>query len=255
MALTVEQSLRQICRLIFADRLFGDEVVAITLSKLPLSREKYAPAQDLPTGLRTFFDLWSAAHKSEREPTFFSDDALFKSLGPPLPPGRIALLLKDILNVSDSVIADILQRPESEIEDLIAAGRASFVNHADGRVAIIEEEPGLATKFVALVEDLGAKPLMPAHTADQVHRLLETEKPDLIIADEATSAHYAAENAVKDSRDIHDCTVLLITDAPEHVLKGKSDEPDIVIDNTYSYQTIQTVVAHCLSTERSQVTH
>lgn len=255
MALTVEQSLRQFCRLIFADRLFGDEVVAITLNKLSLSGEKNAPPHNLTTGLCAFFDLWSAAHARDAKPAFFSDDALFKSLGPPLPPDKVALLLKDILSVSNSEIADILQKPESEIENLIATGRATCANLSDGRVAIVEGEHDLAERYVALVENLGAEPLKPAQTQDQVHHLIETEKPDLIIADESSSARCAAERAVRESRDSHDCTVLLITDTPEHALNGNSDEPDVVVDNTCSYEAIQTVVAHCLSTERSRVTH
>lgn len=255
MGLSIEQSLRQICRLVFADRLFGDEVVAITLNRLARAGKGDAPANDLVTGLLTFFDLWTAAHESSSPPPFFSDEALFKSLGPPLPPGRIALLLKDILNVADRDIAHIVHTPESDIEDLIAAGRASFVNQAAGCVAILEAEPQLATQFVALIENLGATPLIPAQTADQARRLLEIEKPDLIIADDSTSARHAAGDAVKSSRDIHDCTVLLITDRPEHALEGKSDEPDIVLGNTYSYHAIRTAIAHCLSTDRAQITY
>lgn len=246
----LEISLRQFCRLLLADWLFGDEIARVAASKLPVE----GPISNMR--VRAFSDLlslWRDAHENKVPPRPFTDASLMKSLGPPPPDDQTAVLLFDVMEFDTREIATILSADAASAMQMVTNGRAQYASKADGTIVIVEDEPAIALDLQMIAEGLGANVLAIAANAEDGASQILKHKPDAVLLDFNLDGARTGLDVFNDIRDDHDCTVIFVTAFPKELLTGEGSEPDIVITKPYSELCMRAVVAHALSVPQSEV--
>lgn len=245
--LTTEQSLRQFCRLLTADRMFGDEIVAMTLKD---KTSKQDDKEERITAFRRLLSFWAMAYEARETAPNFSDLRLLASAGPPPSKIQSALLLSDVLQLPEKEIADILAPCENSVTEMVITGRAMHASRARGTTVIVEDEPIITSDLRFIVEQLGATVAATANSADKAIDLIVRNKPDLILTDYNLVDEKTGIDVVAESRKTHQCPVVFVTAFPDDVLNGLDGEPDIVIGKPYTLDGIKAAVVQSLSAQR-----
>lgn len=248
--LTTEQSLRQFCRLLTADRLFGDEIVAITLAEdIPGENE----AQKRVEAFKRLLSFWAMAYEARETAPNFTDLSLLASAGAPPSKIQTALLLSDVLQMPEKDIAQILAPTDSSVTELVVTGRVMHASRAKGKTIIVEDEPVIASDLRYIVEQLGATVAGTAESADKAVDLITRNKPDLILTDYNLVDEKTGIDVVEESRKVHQCPVVFVTAFPEEVLSGRDGEPDVVIGKPYTLDGIKAAVVQSLTARRLEI--
>lgn len=253
--LTVEQQFRQFCRLLVSDRLFGDELTGYFRRDEDPAGAKREPALTRAALFRRFLDDWSRLHAAQDEPAPFTTEAMMRAAGPPPPKTSVALLLSDIFRFDKDEIAEVVGPSANSVTELIVTGRVIHAGHAKGGAVIIEDEALIASDIAQIIESIGVAVMGVAHNAKAGAALIESKRPDIIIADFNLEDEKTGADVVNDSRAYHDCPVIFVTGFPELALQGSESEPDVVISKPYTVESIKAAVAHCLSVERVRTNH
>ena len=249
--LTVEQEFRQFCRLLVADRLFGDELTAYF--ERDAAEAGGAGKVRRVELFRKFLEEWSRNYYASEAPAPFTTASMMYSAGPPPPKTAVALLLNDVLHFNQQEIAEIIAPTENSVTELIVTGRVIHASAAEGSAIIIEDEALIAADLSQIIQSLGVNVRGVAHDARMAAKLIESKKPDIILADFNLEDEKTGADVVNECRAFHDCPVIFVTGFPEQALKGSEREPDVVIGKPYTIESIKAAVAHCLSNERLRV--
>jgi CheY-like chemotaxis protein len=245
----LEISLRQFCRLLLADWLFGDEIARIAASNLPVQ----GPISEMRVrAFRGMLKLWREAYESQVPPRPFTDASLLTSLGPPPPDEQTALLLFDVMEFDAAEVEAILGPVTAPAMQLVMDGRAQYADKADGAVVIVEDEPAIAFDLQLIVEGLGASVAAMAANAEDGVKLILKHKPKTVLLDYNLDGGGTGIDVFNNIREDHDCTVVFVTAFPRELLTGEGAEPDIVITKPYSELCMRAVIAHALSVSQSE---
>ena len=246
--LTVQQQFRQFCRLVVADRLFGDELTAYFEHE---SRDRLSENGNYEGGraelLRAFLTDWGRHYDADKTPEPFTTAAMLRGAGPPPPKTQVAVLLNDVLGFTKDEINRVIEPTSNSVTELIVTGRVMHASTAKGSVVIIEDEALIASDLSMIVGGLGAKVVGSAKNAKEASSLILKYQPDLIFADFNLEDEKTGVDVVQESRAYHQCPVVFVTGFPEDVLSGSEREPDVVIGKPYSVESIRAAAAHCLS--------
>lgn len=232
---------RQFARAAIADRLVGDEVVRLALSR--------ADADGLEAAelLKRFVQAWRLASAGNgKSAAMFSDRALLASLPPPPGEERLMLLLVDVLGFSLEEARAILAPMDKEASAALAEGRRLVENPRDATAIVIEDEPLIAAELRGVLEKMGVRVGGFARTAARAVTLADETMPDLILADYNLEDGETGADAIAAIHQSHDCPVIFITGYPDKVLQGEEVEPDFVIAKPYRIPAVRAAVAHCL---------
>ena len=243
--------LRQLSRAVFADRVIGDELMRMTMSRVAVDpASSSASVIDL---VAAFLQSWRLAEREgelrEGSARLFSDASLMDAL-PPLPDdGRLLLLLVDVLGFSPVEAARIVGTGRSGGE-LLAATRATLKVSGPASAVVIEDEPLIAADLRAILQQIGVKVGGEARSADEAVRIAGEVSPDLILADYNLDGRATGIDAIMRIRAVRDCPVIFITGYPDRVLQGDEVEPDFVISKPYTADNVRAAVVHCLDARR-----
>lgn len=252
--LTIEQQFRQFCRLLLADRLFGDELTAFFERERAVDEPAKGSISERRVALfRRFLADWNRHYFAPEPPAPFTTAAMMYSAGPPPSAEKTALLLNDVLQFSKSEIGEILAPNDQSVTELIVIGRAQHANKAHGAVVIVEDEALIASDLVQILESIGVKIAGVAHDGEKALELINAHRPDLILADYNLEDDRTGVDVVEESRAFHDCPVMFVTGFPDQALQGSEREPDVVIGKPYTIESIKAAAAHCLSQERAEL--
>lgn len=241
--------LRQFARAAFADRLFGDEMMRMTMARVDIDpTSSSASAVDLVTA---FVGSWREALRVEAgtaKPAPFSDASLLDALPRPPSDRRIVLLLVDVLGFSIAEAGRIVGSDEPG--RLIGEARKELAVQADASALVIEDEPLIAADLRAILELLGVTVAAEARNAPDAVRLAGEVKPGVILTDYNLDGRATGIDAAVQIEAAHECPVIFITGYPDRVLQGEEIEPDFVISKPYSADAVRAAVVHCLDARR-----
>lgn len=248
--LTTDQYLRQFCRLLTADRFFGDEIVAMTTAQ---DSEDADEETRRIAAFRRLLGFWRLSYESAETAPSFSNEKLLASAGPPPSKFQTALLLADVLQLPEKEIAEIVAPAENSVTEMVVTARIMHASKAKGDVVIIEDEPVIASDLRYIIEQLGAKVRGAAASGKKAIELIRKHKPDLILADYNLVGEKTGVDVIEETRDDHNCPVVFITGFPEKVLEGLEGEPDVVIGKPYTLDGVRAAVAHGLTAPRMEI--
>lgn len=157
---------------------------------------------------------------------------------------REALLLHSIEGFSIAEIADILDVPNSESEELINIARREMKGVIASRILVIEDEAIIAMDISAIVESMGHVVTGNARTLDEAVALARKDPPDMILADIQLADNSSGIDAVKRIiEDVGERPVVFITAFPERLLTGERPEPTFLITKPYTEMQVQSAVS------------
>jgi CheY-like chemotaxis protein len=248
--ISTQKVIRQFCRLVLADRLFGDEVAAAVA---PESEDDGSTPESRVKAFRRLFKTWSEAYATGDENEPFSDRYLLASAGEP--PGKTlsAVLLNDVLELPSAEVDQILAPSKNSSTELVVTGRVMHAAQATGSIVIIEDEPLIASDLRDIVEKMGVDVLAVTGSGEKAIELIKKKKPDLVLTDYHLTGAMNGLDVIRGCRDVHDCAVVFVTGFPETVLEGEDGEPDVVIGKPYTMVAIRAAVAQCLKIGRRSV--
>ena len=237
---------RQFARAVLADRLLGDELTRLALTKAELDPQ--ADPEDPRDLIRAFLRTWRfAADKDKTPAALFSDTSLLEALPAPPDEGRLMLLLVDAIGFSSEDAATILAPMKTDAAEALSEGRKILTEPRSGSTAIIiEDEPLIAAELLSILERMGVSVGGYANTAAKAVALANRTQPDVILADYNLEDGETGADAVEQIHNFHSCPVIFITGFPEKVLSGEGVEPDFVISKPYRVDAVRAAVAHCL---------
>jgi CheY-like chemotaxis protein/DNA-directed RNA polymerase specialized sigma24 family protein len=161
-------------------------------------------------------------------------------------PERSALLLTAVEGLSLDEAGVVLKMSPSEVERDVARAREEILAENCGKVMIIEDESIIAMYLQTLVEDLGHTVMGVATTHKEAVAMMETDRPDLILADIRLADGSSGIDAVKDILEICDLPVIFITAFPERLLSGERPEPTYLITKPFLPETVTATISQAL---------
>ena len=239
---------RQFSRVVFADRLIGDELMRMTLARVSI--DPMSSSSSVVDVVSAFLHSWRLA-MTERpsRPVLFSDAALVGALPPPPSDDRLLLLLVDALGLAPDSAAQALGNGGNPVEALVRARQALGVT-SGARAVVVEDEPLIAADLHNILVRLGVEVVGQASDASMAINLAADTRPDVILADYNLRGSGTGLEAVLEINNHHDCPVVFVTGMPDRVLTGDDVEPDFVIGKPYTPDNIRAAVAHCLDARR-----
>ncbi len=169
-----------------------------------------------------------------------------------LRPQRSALLLTAVEGLSLDEAGVVLQMTAQQIEQDVMVAREEILNEIHGSVMIIEDESVIAMYLQSLVEDLGHTVLGIATTHKEAVAMMETGRPDLILADIRLADGSSGVEAVKEILESCDLPVIFITAFPERLLTGERSEPTYLITKPFLNETVTATISQALFFHREK---
>jgi CheY-like chemotaxis protein len=97
-----------------------------------------------------------------------------------------------------------------------------------------------------LVEDLGHTVMGIATTHAEAIAMMDTGRPDLILADIRLADGSSGIDAVKEILETFDLPVIFITAFPERLLSGERPEPTYLITKPFLNETVTATISQAL---------
>lgn len=166
----------------------------------------------------------------------------------PLP--RQAFLLMAVEEFTVPQIAEILGKPEPEVNRLIDRAGREIAEQVATNVLIIEDEPLIAMDIEALVKSLGHDVDSVARTHTEALRAVDHKKPGLILADIQLADGSSGLDAVNEILGSFSVPVIFITAYPERLLTGERPEPAFLITKPFQPETVKAVISQALFFDR-----
>jgi CheY-like chemotaxis protein len=250
-------SLRRFARALTGSQASGDSYAMTTLEALvadgTLPREA---AEMRRTLFSVFLRIWSSVpinHQPEVAAPEGAVGVADRRLEAITPLPRVAFLLRASEGFSTADIALMLQRPVSEVENLLDQAGREIAAQISTQVLIIEDEPIIAMDLEALVLDLGHEVLQIARTHTEAVAAIRQRKPGLVLADIHLADGSSGLDAVHDILKHCEVPVVFITAYPERLLTGTRPEPTFLITKPFRPETVKAVVSQALFFDRKVV--
>ncbi|MFW2544629.1 response regulator [Primorskyibacter sp. 2E107] len=170
---------------------------------------------------------------------------------------REALLLHTIEELTFDEVAQIMDVPTSEVEQLVSIAYTEMAESVSGRVMIIEDEAIIAVDLEAITAEMGHKVTGVARTESAAVDLAARETPDLILSDIQLADNSSGIDAVnRILKDVPNTPVIFITAFPERLLTGEGPEPAFLISKPYTEDQVRSAISQAMffsSTETLKV--
>jgi len=246
--------LRRFARALTGSQASGDAYAIATLEAIAedagIADGPLEPKQSL---YQVFLKIWGSLAVNQRSddpsdsPTMRAADRTLEALTP-LP--RVAFLLRSLEGFTTAEIAQVLQRPATEIQELLDMAGREIASQLRTRVLIIEDEPIIAMDLEAMVTDLGHTVLRIARTRKEAVASIADEAPGLVLADIQLADGSSGLDAVNDILGFCDVPVVFITAYPERLLTGDRPEPTFLITKPFRTDTVKAIVSQALFFDR-----
>lgn len=240
--------LRRYARALTGSQTAGDNYAAATLEAILADRSLMAD-EDTRLGLfRTFHAIWQSSGQpveiDGQSPREARAQAHLRGL---TPNSREALLLRTIEELRYDQIAQIMQCPQSEAEELVQIALNEMSRSLSGKVMVIEDETIIAMDLKGIVQSLGHEVTGIARTHAAAVNLAHQRRPDLILADIQLADGSSGIDAVNELlRDMGDVPVIFITAFPERLLTGDRPEPAFLISKPYTEEQVRSAVSQAM---------
>lgn len=161
-------------------------------------------------------------------------------------PARQVFLLSAVEGFERREIAEILQRPDSEIDRLFDETNRQIAEMIASDILIIEDEPLIALDIEDTITSLGHRAVGIARTHKEAVRLARETRPQLVLSDIQLADGSSGLDAVNDILDGFDVPVIFITAFPERLLTGERPEPAFLITKPFSPHMVKALIAQAL---------
>jgi len=243
--------LRRYARALSGSQATGDAFVHATLEAILADK---ALQESLSGGrvplYNAFNKVWSSAYldvpPGDAAGAGEHEAAVRERLGTITPLNRQALLLTTLEDFSVAETAQILERDENEVEDLIRDAIAEIDRESTTSVLIIEDEPLISMQLEELVSSLGHTICGTAATRSQARQVVAERMPGLVLADIQLADGSSGLDAVDDILQIGDVPVIFITAYPERLLTGDRPEPTYLVTKPFQEVTVRTAISQAL---------
>lgn len=161
-------------------------------------------------------------------------------------PARQVFLLFAVEGFERREIADILQRPDDEIDLLLAEANRQISEMIASDILIIEDEPLIALDIEDTITSLGHRAIGIARTHKEAVRLAREKRPQLVLSDIQLADGSSGIEAVNEILGSFDVPVIFITAFPERLLTGERPEPAFLITKPFSPEMVKALIAQAL---------
>jgi len=241
---------RRYARILTGSQSLGDGLVRELLEAAladPALREQISGSR---VGLFAAFTKIYASTGAELtvagQPTSDEDATVASRLEMVTPLERQALLLSSGEDFSTAEIAQILDRPETEILPLIERAVEEIDAGSRSDVLIIEDEPLIALQIEEIVTSLGHRVVGTATTHAQAVALFDTHRPELVLADIQLADGSSGIDAVNEILGKFSVPVIFITAFPERLLTGERPEPTYLIPKPFSDDFVRATIGQVI---------
>lgn len=240
---------RQFSRAVFADRLIGDELMRMTMTRVSI--DPASSSSSVVDVMGAFLHSWRMALKERpSSPVLFSDAALIDALPEPPDDARLLLLMVDVMGLMPQQAAQVIGLSEDP-KSVLRRARHDLRIEKKATAVVVEDEPLIAADIRAILERLGVEVAGEASSAEEAVKVAAESRPDVILADYNLDGRDTGIDAVMRINETHDCPVVFITGFPDRVLQGEEIEPDFVISKPYTPDNVRAAVVHCLDARRA----
>ncbi len=245
--------LRRFARALTGNQASGDAYVVATIEAVA---EEMTRSSETPTRkalFRAFLKIWGSIpvnHGITEDP----DNPLMQTAHTrleaitPLP--RVAFLLNALEAFSTDEIAEIMDRPPTEIQTLLGVASTEIASSLRTGVLIIEDEPIIAMDLEAVVASLGHDVLHVARTHGEAVAAMSHHRPGLVLADIQLADGSNGLDAVKEILSICSVPVVFITAYPERLLTGSRPEPTFLITKPFRTDAVKAIITQALFFDR-----
>lgn len=242
--------LRRYARALTGSQELGDAHVRALLETAVADPQLRASLEGGRVALYRAFNLvWSsamAATAGQDEPSGLHEAAAQAQLRKITPLSRQALLLTTLEDFSPTQASDILDRPVSEVEELVREAIGDIARETASNVLIIEDEPLISMQLEELVRSLGHDIAGTAATRSQAQSVAAEEMPGLVLADIQLADGSSGLDAVDDILTLGEVPVIFITAYPERLLTGCCREPTYLITKPFTEASVRAAISQAL---------
>jgi CheY-like chemotaxis protein len=242
--------LRRYARALTGNRASGDSYVRACLETL------VADPTAIPDGMRPrvglyklFHALWdSTGRRLELVGNVESRDLelLTTRLQRLATEQRQTLLLVALESFSVEDAAQILRKPQAEVEILLKEAIETMASAVSADVLVIEDESIIALDICSIVEKLGHRVVSVATTRGQAVEAARKYHPELIIADIQLADRSSGIDAVHDILADTQVPTVFITAYPDRLLTGERPEPTFLVGKPFSQAEVKAAVSQAL---------
>lgn len=161
-------------------------------------------------------------------------------------PARQVFLLSAVEGFERREIAEVLQRPDAEVERLFDEANHQISEMIASDILIIEDEPLIALDIEDTITSLGHRSVGIARTHKEAVKLAREKRPQLVLSDIQLADGSSGIDAVNDILGSFDVPVIFITAFPERLLTGERPEPAFLITKPFSPEMVKALIAQAL---------
>ncbi|WP_347267583.1 response regulator [Paracoccus sp. (in: a-proteobacteria)] len=240
--------LRRYARALTGSQTAGDNYAAATLEAILGDRGLMAGGDSRIALYRTFHAIWQSSGQpvdpAAPTPREARAQAHLRGL---TPNSREALLLRTIEELRFDQIAEIMQCPPAEAEELVAIALAEMSRALCGKVMVIEDETIIAMDLKGIVQAMGHEVTGIARTHAAAVDLARQSRPDLILADIQLADGSSGIDAVNELlAELGELPVIFVTAFPERLLTGDRPEPAFLISKPYAEEQVRSAVSQAM---------
>jgi DNA-directed RNA polymerase specialized sigma24 family protein len=246
--------LRRFARALTGNQASGDAYAVAALEAIAEDAAiTEGPLEPRLTLYQVFLRIWGSLAVNQREddpsgnPTMRAADRTLEALTP-LP--RVVFLLRALEGFTAAEIGAILDRPASEVQELLDIAGRQISAQLRTEVLIIEDEPIIAMDLEAMVIDLGHSVSRIARTHREAVAAIAERAPGLVLADIQLADGSSGLDAVNDILAVCNVPVVFITAYPERLLTGERPEPTFLITKPFRTDTVKAVISQALFFDR-----
>lgn len=246
--------LRRFARALTGNQASGDAYAVATLEAIaedPAAIEgRLEPRLAL---YQVFLKIWGSLAVNQRggdnsdTPTMRAADRTLEALTP-LP--RVVFLLRALEGFTTAEIGEILERPATEVQELLDIAGRQIASQLRTNVLIIEDEPIIAMDLEAMVTDLGHNVHRIARTRQEAVAAIADQEPGLVLADIQLADGSSGLDAVNEILGHVEVPVVFITAYPERLLTGERPEPTFLITKPFRGDTVKAIISQALFFDR-----
>lgn len=164
-----------------------------------------------------------------------------------VPPfARQAFLLNAVEGFSQTDIAEILERSDAEVAQLLAEASVEISRQVATDILIIEDEPLIAMDLEQMVTSLGHRVTGIARTKTEAIARYRDARPGMILADIQLADGSSGIDAVNEILRDGVLPVIFITAFPEHLLTGERPEPAFLVTKPFDENMVKALISQAL---------
>jgi CheY-like chemotaxis protein len=246
--------LRRFARALTGSQANGDAYAVATLEAIAEDAGTTdGPLEPRQALYQVFLKIWGSLAVNQRgegnagNPTMRAADRTLEALTP-LP--RVVFLLRALEGFTTAEIGEILERPATEIQEMLEVAGRQIASQLRTEVLIIEDEPIIAMDLEAMVTDLGHSVSRIARTRREAVAAIAGHAPGLVLADIQLADGSSGLDAVNEILAVCEVPVVFITAYPERLLTGERPEPTFLITKPFRTDTVKAIISQALFFDR-----